>query len=300
MRISHRYQPRPGINLAFIFGFAGALLLECTPKDVPYVNDKDQITAYLNGSPDARQLFRSDNLIWTTPYQIPGISATYRDSVLSYNRQISVQLGNSEDYGYLGNLTEALAIVSDNYTVLTTKTDSSGSSSNQTARAITRYGVFLKLGSDNEPYVGWVLYLFNGFRGSLTADPNVSIKIAVSGVFNSPADSRIYVDTTKDVNLTTMRFVKLSNMSKVAKGSQLIVEVNTTGVATPVVPLLAAVQDAGVHYRVMPANGPGDWVDTVQTQTSAAQLFDVAVVQFFNKTTAGAALTPITIPYRAQ
>jgi len=74
-------------------GFSVVALLGCGgEEDVPFVVDEDELIRYVQEVAEARELFRTSNLIRTDPYTVPFDNGTWSDSLISRNRDYFVSL----------------------------------------------------------------------------------------------------------------------------------------------------------------------------------------------------------------
>ena len=280
-----------GAITAIILAAAGAVLLECKSKNVPFVSDTDQIVSYMSTSEDAIELFRGDGIIARGPYHIPGKSTIVRDSLLNHTRTISaVASGGTEDYGYLGFLREGLATVTDGYSIREFRTDSSGTSSKDNSLGLVRYGFFLKLGSDFQPYVGWVLYGYAqlAIPSGVTVTPLGSVPFA--------GDSRIYLQQPKG-GVSGPSYVKLTDLGVVSPGSRMEIRA-----AAAIPALLTVAQDSGNFNQSMKVLDPSTCIDTVGTRSAAGQTFDLASLRYFagGADSVAAAGSPYIVPFRTR
>jgi hypothetical protein len=148
--------------------------LACEEIEVPYIVDEDEVARYIVESDVAIELFRTEGLIPEDPYTMPGDNnAVYIDFVDSVRRLTEVYiLANnygSDDRDYLqdfgdqyGVTRSAEATVTDRFFVTTARVVGTDSSFHETVRPVVRYGFFLKLGSDNQAFRGWLLLGFSG------------------------------------------------------------------------------------------------------------------------------------------
>ncbi|MFZ1683425.1 MAG: hypothetical protein WAU88_04760 [Candidatus Zixiibacteriota bacterium] len=273
----------------------------CKEKNVPFAVDKDELIAYISSSPDAADLFRSSNLFGKGPYHLPGTSATYRDSVVSNSRQVLTQIGTAEiDHGSYGDLREAVLIVEDDFLIHTTKINGVDTTSTQYHRLLRRYGYFWKVGTDAQPFLGWTLWGFNGFRGNSVSDPNLDIDLVGLGSFVSPADKRLYVDSLKDQSLVAPHFVNLRTLPLVERGSLLQVKLAFPEVGSVAIPRLQALMDSGSYNQLMFQVDSTHWQDTVQTLVNTTKGFDFLQIHFTNKNIGNPILSSVFIPYRVK
>jgi hypothetical protein len=292
-----------GLKVPVVVVLIGGTLLwaGCKEKNVPFAVDKDELIAYIGGSADAVDLFRTSNLFGKGPYHLPGTSATYRDSVVSNNRQILTQIGTAElDHGSYGDLREAVLIVEDDFLIHTTKINGVDTTSIEYHRLLRRYGYFWKVGSDAQPYLGWTLWGFNGFRGASVSDPGVTIDLVGLGSFVNPADSRLYHDTLKDNSLVAPPFVNIRTLPLSERGGLLQVKLKFADIGSLALPRMQALMDSGNYNQFMFQVDSTRWEDTVQTLVSTTKSFDFIQLQFTNKNTEKPILSSVFIPYRVK
>jgi hypothetical protein len=219
--------------LPLLAGLAFAVMGGCSHEDPPVIIDADEILRYMDEVGIARELFRTDNLFSSQPYTLPNSSATFTDRVLKNERSRDVYLvplkihdtaagANKDDsiyndpaqvymeYGSLGELREALVEVDDKFTVEVKRAFSADTMYDTTTTTLTRYAFFLKAGSDNRDYVGWVLY---GFRGSESGQNQSVFEVKSSGgsdfyntqIYNlQPLSASRWIPTVSYVRLTFM------------------------------------------------------------------------------------------------
>ncbi len=290
MKIPGRKQLKYGAVMALLLGVAGALMLECKSKNVPFINDKDQIISYMSTSSDALALFRGDGIFPRGAFRIPGTTAVKRDSILSHTRAIDAVVGSQVDYGYLGFLAEALATVTDKFSVREFRTDTSGTTSLDFTTQLVRYGFFLKLGSDYEPYVGWTLY------GYAQGQVPSGVTVTPLGSASFAGDGRLYNQSSKG-GVVSPAFVKLGDLGSVAAGSQ--VEIRA-GASFP--PLLSILQDSGYFNQCMQTIDAFTCIDTVGTRSASGQLFGFAALRYLvrGSDTVSTALSPNIVPFRVR
>lgn len=146
------------------------LFVGCSPDDVPPQSDEGHIENYILNEDKAVDLFRTVGIFPGTPYQWPGDSAIYYDSVLSVDRVFETVASTEKiDYGYLGFLREAIVRVSDNFQVRTYRIDGWDTTFTDANRLLVRSGFFLKLADDRQYYLGWDLWGMGYFNQSLPA-----------------------------------------------------------------------------------------------------------------------------------
>jgi hypothetical protein len=268
----------------------------CKQKDVPYVIDEDEIERYIRETENGLELFRVDGIIPPEPYLLPAEGATYKDSVLSQVRQINVTLSDGlKDYGSFGFLREALAQVLDTFEVRVRRIKGTDTTFTQIKRGFVRYGYFLKLGSDAQAYVGWVLYGFNGF-GSRSGD-ELTIRLAWPGSAMAGFDHRLYVDSLLDAVLVQLApgYVKLADMKAIGSGVNIAAEVTNR------FRLVLGYEGAGgkfLNSPMIPTAVTNHYVDTLQSPTTAIRFYNLIVLQMLKDSTGLTGRTGVFLPYR--
>ena len=277
-------------------------LWSCGERDVPFVVDEDEIIRYINEVPQARELFRTANLITADPYTVPFDSGTYTDSLLGKSRSYIIDLITDEnskyyyvDYGTLGLLREAVVLVIDSFEVQTTRQYTASTVVDTSYRELARYGFFLKLGADSKDYVGWLLWGYNGL-GDI--NPPVTVEAQRYDFSTFRGDLAMYLERPKNDSLSNMYYVKLVDIDSVLVGSRLrfTVERLSNNPAT-----YTLVSDYGTEgpfmARMIEADSPD--VDTLsyKTESAADRYYRTAFFQAFTEDQGKVAAT-WCVPYR--
>lgn len=294
----------PGIYIyvSALLLIAGLVLLlgGCKEKDVPYVIDADEIARYMAEDESAQNLFRSDGLILSTPYQTPLDDATYRDSIISHARRQEVIVDSvPADYGSLGDLMEAMVYVIDSFRVATIRTSGGDRTVYENARLLTRIGFFLKLGSDAQAYVGWKLW---GMGVSTTAQPPVNVTVQPEADTAFPGDYSMYTRQPVDLVIdNSFRYIRLSDMPQVAKSVKTAVSTTIRNSQAPAryYQLLTAATNSGFFMEPMIQVDRSNYTDTITTAATDARLYELIMMQSFVDTTFQFAKAWV-IPYRVQ
>jgi len=259
----------------------------CKEKPVPYVIDANEIQRYIDSTQIGRDLFRWDSLILPTPYALPFSSALWHDTVLRHERTVIIDVDDTaSDFGNpIGWKFAAYARVIDRYTVRTWRTYLADTNYLDNDRSLVRQGVFIKLGSDFEPYVGWVLWTFAGDDVSPVLRVNVTMK-QPGGIEHSVSQT----------GLTRVQF-----MDSCADGATWIL--NTTSVipssqGQPAVVLTAAT-DSGFVQKIMKRIDIQHYTDTVKTPTNNPRIWNLLFFQTFHENEfffTGAFCVPFRVP----
>lgn len=254
----------------FIFG--------CEEKDVPFVIDADEILAYLSREPEAKELFSLDGLYPTGEYVVDHQFAVYSDRILSHKRTVSVELVPLErpdyevyaDYGSLGLLREAWAVVTDKFTIETTRIIGEDTLVDTTNRPLERFAFFLKLGSDSKDYLGWRLWGYRGISGS-GGPLATTVRMLIDGEVQAiGGDIGIYTELplSRSSYIRTLAYVRLSDIPKPDPGELMSLETNWIGNQT------ITIRD----YPLVAYEGESGHVSTTLTKLSREQYrgaFDV-------------------------
>ncbi len=274
---------------AYVMGICCILSLGgCKEKDVPYIIDSEEIETYIKQSEDARNLFRFEGLVQSGTYSLVPGGPTYTDTVLSSGRSYDVWVSdNALDMGSYGRVRVAHAIVTDEFTIRTTRRQGSDSNVTQQTRSMERVGVFWKLGSDAEPYVGWLLW---GFGGRPSTSAAVTIE-TVAGQFRLDTLAKYNVE-----NLEGYKYIRIrEGLPATIPGDQLGVVLSP---APRLRPLISSVTEAGYFSAPVPPTDSGRFATTVQLPVVYDRLFDVAMIQFVNDSLGTVSANPVFIPYK--
>lgn len=240
----------------------------CKEKFVPYVVDKDEIQRYLDSTEIGRDLFRWDSLIVPMDYTLPFGSATWRDTVLSHERLTMIDVAKEPtDFGTpIGLKRTADISVTDIFGVRTRRIYTTDTNYIDADRIVVRQAKFLKLGSDLEPYVGWVLWSYRG-----ATDPP-----RVSTLMKLPNQTAFAVDQD--------RLVKLTDIKTFTDGATLIL--NTTSIIQDTLRqptlVLTAATDGGFVQRNMIEIDRRHYTDTLKTPTNNSRLWNLIFIQTFH------------------
>lgn len=272
----------------------------CKEKKVPYIIDEDEIARYLAEDEAALNLFRSDGLIISTPYQTPLDDATYLDSVIAHTRRQEVYVDSvASDYGSLGMLMEAMVYVTDSFHIATIRTSGANRTVFDNSRLLTRIGFFLKLGSDDRPYVGWKLW---GFGVPTSSRPPVDVIVQPEADTAFVGDYNLY--TRAPIHLLmdpSFRYIRLSELPQVGKNVKTAVSTTIRNSQAPAryYQLLSATSGAGYFTEPMIQIDRSNYTDTLTTPATNSRLYDIMTMQSFVDTTFQFAKAWV-IPYRVQ
>lgn len=254
---------------------ATALFNGCKEKDVPFVSDTDYMLQYLDRSEDGAELFRSDNLIVPRDFQLPFTTAIFRDSVTGHTRTVDFGAIVNKDLGVpTGVQPTCYFRVTDLYQVRTRKIAGVDTTFIDGQRSVFRSGLFAKLGSDYEPFLGWVLWSYCG-RGAFESSPatlQVLTTFAVLGQTASAYDQD--------------QLVRLTNLKSVTDGATVVIRTtsNTPDNLREPAPILSAASDSGFIQRSMDRIDREHYVDTLKTPTGNKRLWNIIFVQTFHDT----------------
>ena len=272
----------------------------CKEKDVPYIIDADEITRYMSEDESAKNLFRSDGLIENTPYTTPLDNATYVDSVVSHKRRQQVFVDSvTADYGSLGMLMEAVVYVVDSFDVATIRTEGASRTISNNVRLFSRIGFFLKLGSDDRPYVGWKLW---GIGAQTMTKPPVNVLVYPEGDTSFAGDYSLYTEQPVDLVLdSSFRYIRLSDIPQVAKGTKTAVNTTIRNSQAPAryYQLMTTADGTGFLTEPMIQIDRSQYTDTLTTPSTDYRLYELISMQSFVDTTFQFAKAWV-VPYRVQ
>lgn len=275
---------------AFALFFAG-----CGDKDVPFVSDTDEITRFVTSSADGRELFRADSLMLEVDFTVANGTASYIDIIDSVTRTIDVDIRGPFDFGNLGQLKEAVAVVNDLFYVRTLRADSVFAPIVSRTRLLQRYGYFLKLGDDSRPFLGWKLYGYNGF-GASSAPLNVSVK-TTDGNTSFIGDDRSLTNTAKALG---MSYIKLEDIEEIENGSTLLIETKSLS-PKRYYNLLSVASSAGFVVEQMTAVDSIHHTVSLKMSTTNKRFWDIMMIQTLKDSIpAGNLVKAWCIPYRVK
>lgn len=247
----------------------------CKEKDVPFVSDIDYMLQYLERSEDGVELFRWDSLIVPSNYKLPFTAAVFRDSVTGHTRTVDFNEVLMKDFGVpVGVQPSCYFRVTDLFQVRTRKIDGIDTTFVESQRSLLRSGVFAKLGSDYEPFLGWVLWSYCG-RGAFE---NGSATLQVLTTFQILGQTPAAYDQEQLVRLTSLK--------SISNGATVVIRTtsNTPDNLREPSPILSAASDSGFMQRSMDRIDRDHYVDTLKTPTGNKRLWNLIYIQTFHDT----------------
>jgi len=286
-------------KFTFLFSL-GFLVLSvgcgCNPKDILFVSDDDELTRYMNETEEGRELFRTDDLIPSSPYETPVDNAIWSDSVLAHERVMSVNPSNQEaDYGSLGLLREGVVLVNDQFTVETTRLFPDSTVVDTTVRTVSREAFFLKLGNDDRPFSGWIMWGYNGIGG----------EILPVNVWMRPESSQLFFGdkspNTINGKLLSLGgpFIALTDIRALGDGESIVCSTVTANSQTTVrtYQVLTFAEESGFGTSGMNQIDRKRYIDTISTPVANPRLWNIIYFQSFDDQTRKL-LASWTVPYR--
>jgi hypothetical protein len=256
------------ILLVAVAGLLG--LFGCKERFVPFVNDANEIQRYLDSTRIAQDLFRWDSLILPTPYTLPFSSALWHDTILRHERKTIVKIDDSlTDFGNpIGKHLAGYVRVEDIFTVRTWRTYLADTNYIDNDRHLVRRGWFIKLGSDLEPYVGWVLWTYSGGDGTSTLRVHTTMK--------QPGEVEHSVDQFDSI--------RVHYMDSCADGATWILNTSSNVASSQPQPavVLTAATDAGFIQRSMHQIDRQHYTDTLKTPTNNPRIWNLIFLQTFH------------------
>lgn len=270
----------------------------CEEEEVFRVHDMDEIKRYIEEAPDEPDLFRVKGLIVDTPYGLPFDSAEYRDFVDSVTRTIDVRIAGPFDFGHLGFIQEALATVRDRFYIRTERVLRSMKTVILSERDVTRYGYFLLLGDERNPFIGWKLWGFNSLGEFNTPAPvRLSVK-TLDGKHSLAANLDAY--TEQPIAFSSFPYIKLSEIDTLKNNDLLVLNVSPWNPQDPrrYYHLVSAAGDSGFFTKAMSRIDSLNWTDTIKTPANNPRLWNIIFVQSFQKPPSYHYSRGWCIPYR--
>ena len=265
-------------------------MVGCDDKEVPYIVDADELIRYVSESEDARELFRTTGLINTESYRFSFDSGLFRDSLIGHTRGtetflVPLDADQSQvyvDHGSpIGLVREAMVRVQDRFTVQVSRTYSDTVLYDTTEMSLDRFGFFLKLGSDSRPFVGWVLYGFNGV-GSIA--PPLSVELVSSSGVEFRGDMGLYPDEPRSHSsyIPRISYIRLAEMDTVLQGSRLHVTARKASAVQPTFQLISDYDPSGSFTRAMYRYDNIEFIDSLsyETVTGNPRLFNLVFIQY--------------------
>jgi hypothetical protein len=280
----------------FVLALAG-----CGEKEVPYVVDADEIIRYVAETTEGKQLFAWENFILPTPYEVPSDSAVYRDSLIAHTRGFKAYVLPVEpkekyaDWGPLGMLREAMVLVLDTFQIQTTRQYASDTLIDTSWRSLGRLAFFLKLGDDDEEYVGWVMW---GYNGSADAVPDAVVRVRLYDNSEFSADGSMYEDRNWSNLGDTVRFVRVDELNQIVVGSRVVIKISRDPAKPPVWHLISGMDTSGVFMRPMVTRDTLS-IDTIRSPYASQQppQYGLYYIQSFRKSDSRL-LQSYCIPFR--
>jgi hypothetical protein len=268
----------------------GAAMFGCSEKEVPYVVDADELIRYVTEDEYARELFRTSGLINTDPYEFSFDSGVIKDSLITHARIMEtfmVPLDADHDHVYvnhgspIGSVREAMVRVHDRFTLQVSRTYSDTVLYDTTVMSLDRFGFFLKLLSDNRPFVGWVLYGFNGV-GSVA--PPLGVELVSSSGTAFRGDLGLYPDEPRSHSsyIPRVSYIRLAEMDTVIQGSRLHISTRKASSVAPTCQLVSDYDSDGPFTRAMHRYDNIEFIDSLsfETVTGNPRLYNLVFVQY--------------------
>ena len=282
--------------LCVLAALVGAMV-GCGEKDVPVIVDADELIRYISESEDAKELFRTTGLINPDSYQVTFDSGLFRDSLLSSTRSIEtflapIDASSYRDYGgTIGRVRDASIWVRDNLTIEVSRTYADTVLYDTTELSLMRRGLFLKLGADSRPFVGWVLYGFDGIGGGVLP---LGIELERSSGTQFRGDYALYTDVH-----SWQRYIQLSQIDTVTQGSRLHITARKASSVAPTAQLISDYSVDGPFTRAMHRYDDIEFIDSLsyQTVTGNPRFYNLVFIQYLSDSTFPAR-GAVVVPYR--
>lgn len=265
-----------------VVGVALVLALgSCSKRDVPPASDSDALIDNISTAYECTELFATDSLINPHRYQIFGDAAWYRDSVLSVTRRIDLALTDTTiEYPSYGWVREAVARVSDLFEVSRLRMASDTTEVIQD-RTLVRHGHFLKLGSDNQEYLGWLLW---GFDGVGVTEPPLQVTVNGPGGVVIPAGRALYTEpSVSGIFDPNLRFVRIRELDTLDNGSRVIISGAAPGAPIAYQMVLSAIDTNGYRTQAPIRQVTNQFTDTLKIALENIRKHNLIHVQVFRE-----------------
>ena len=289
-------RPRLWFSAALALLFLLLAAAGCSHKDVPVISDREEIQRYVDESLDARELFRTTGFINGDTFTLPNDPAVYFDSVISVQRtETFLVLDTTVLKRYKSpNLSvyDAEIEVSDRFFIRRFRILGPDTTTSDSVRDVVRYGHFLKLGSDLQPYAGWKLFGFNGgipdYPLSMTVYGPRNATIVVGG---SLYDRFLYADIDPQtgefgpyVHETALAYIRVDQIPLFEGGGDIDVACSSVSSQSLYLLLGGQARSGAVTERMnRPATDTYEY--TLSSQFSPPYLWNLLVFQQYSATT---------------
>jgi len=289
----------------------------CEEEDVPFVVDDEEIARYINNSEDARGLFRVDGIYPAQPYTMPfDPGAGYIDVIDSTAREIDIDAhvdtvrkfqtadGFVEYYRLIdafpspiGEKWHAEAIVDDFFYGRRLRIEGTDTTAVPFTRVLTRYGFFLKLGSDQQEYFGWKLWAFNGGGPEsgtfiIDTDNNGTFRGDLAG-YNSFEYTRyrIVLSTNRpgggesidsSAGHTQYAYKRLDELPALSDGVNFYLDANDVSTDSHL-RLVSAETNSGFELFAMDKVTEDRYVDSIATRNNTSRLWNLLGCQEYRR-----------------
>ncbi len=265
-------------------------LTGCEPKrTAEKISIEVQIEEYLSDVELGRELFRVDSLIPGNSYQVPFLSAVFRDSVISHSRSIDYTVPRTILYTPVDarGILSVQILVRDEFVV-----QSIGIRSGlpdtviTTTRVLLRDGWFLKAGNSSDPGYGWLLWGFNGTVPTTASDARmpVDIRCEVEGSIVFSGDNDMLEEHVEDTgNLVIGDYILVEDIRNVPQGDRILFEGAPANFSssTRYVTGLSARDELGIEKSIMTRITDAQYRDTIKTQNPNTRLWNIVYVEAF-------------------
>lgn len=265
-------------------------LTGCEPKrTAEKISIEVQIEDYLSNVELGRELFRVDSLIPGNSYQVPFLSAVFRDSVISHTRSIDYTVPRTILYTPVDarGILSVQVLVRDEFVV-----QSIGIRTGMpdtvitTARDLLRDGWFLRAGNSSDPGYGWLLWGFNGAVSTSSVNSPMPVDIQCetedSSIFSGDSDmlEEHFEDTGR---FSFGEYILIEDIRNIPQGERLYFRGTPASAssATRYVTGLSARDELGIEKSIMTRITDAQYRDTIKTQNPNTNLWNVVYVEAF-------------------
>jgi hypothetical protein len=271
------------------FSFVAALI-GCEPKrNAEQLSVEVQIEEYLSEVELGRELFRADSLIPGNSYQVPFLSAVFRDTVISHTRSFDYSVPRTILYFPVDarGILSVQVLVRDEFVVRSIGLRTGlPDTVITTMRTLLRDGWFLKAGSSSDVGYGWILWGFNGTVSTSSVSSPMPVDIQCetedSSIFSGDSDmlEEHFEDTGR---FSFGEYILIEDIRNIPQGERLYFRGTPANAssATRYVTGLSARDEFGIEKSIMTRITNADYRDTIKTQNPNNKLWNLVYVEAF-------------------
>ena len=279
----------PRIISISCFLFFGVFIGCESKREAERVTVEVQIEAYLSDVELGRELFRADSLFPDNSYQVPFLSAVFRDSVISHSRSFDYSVPRTILYSPVDarGILSVQVLVRDEF-VVRSRGIRTGLPDTliTTTRTLLRDGWFLKAGANSDPGYGWILWGFNGTVPTNSVDSRMPVDIRCETEDGSifSGDQDMLEEHQEDTGSVVIgEYILIEDVRNILQGDRVYFQGAPSNSSNPTryVTGLTARDELGFEKSIMTRVTNSDYRDTVKTLNPNNKLWNIVYVEAF-------------------